>query len=125
MKQDINKFYEDKEDQKFVARIIGEIAAISDVNELDLYIKDVLLILSVQYKNKEFERSFRCIQTHFGFGEPEEEEDEQENKENTTPGSNHEIFADFKAIYRDSRFFQKYDSFRSSVSKVKSTEKNR
>lgn len=122
IKNDINDHFKDKNDQRFIARLIGEIVDISDHVELDFYIKDVIVILGNEYQNSIFINSFTRLKKHYGFLiQGEEEEDEVVSDESQFIDK----FLEYKSIYRDSRFFQRFENFSKSISQQTSKEKNK
>jgi hypothetical protein len=108
IKNDVNKCFNKRTDRRFIARLIGQIADIADIQTLDQYVKDVLTILSMKRQNDEFNAAFGRLQTFHGFGENSETENVYDSVE---LDENFMEFVDAKAIYRDSHFFQRFEAF--------------
>lgn len=104
IKDDINKSFDNRTDRLFTARLVGQIANIFETNELDDYIKNVLTIISSQHENAAFKKAFKKLKSFHGFSERCDEQEELLSR-------NEYNFVDEKAIYRDSRFYQRYNTF--------------
>lgn len=121
IKQDINKFYEEKKDQKFIARLIGEIVTIPNPLDLDAYLKNVIVIFATKYKNMSFDAAFSALDDHFSGDSQDSDDAEEDEVEQELDDE----FKEHKAIYRNSKFFQRFDNFSKSISNQKSKELNK
>lgn len=121
MKKDINKFYTEKEDQKFIARLIGEIVDIPKPLDLDVYIKDLIVVIGTKFKNDSFKSSFNRLKVHYNLQDAEDEENDKECENE----NEEDEFVEYKSIYRSSKFFQRFENFEKTISNQISDDSNK
>lgn len=101
IKDDINKFFK-KENVLFIAAVIGGIFDLKTFEDVDSYLKSFFTILMSKFHTESTDKSFDKFKKFAECDEwiSNEFEDEKES-----------CFDDFETIYKNSKFFQKYDQF--------------
>lgn len=104
IKHDIDKSY-NKPERCFVAALIGGIFTLSDVKELDVYIKNMLTIFGSSNCDKKFEQSMKYMAMHYNMLESDATEkgsDDSEDAQHT------DEWLEDKVIYKNSKFYQHF-----------------
>lgn len=105
MKIDIFKFFKKKEHCFYIAAVIGGILDLTCFEDLDSYLKNFLTILMSKFETSNTKDIHGMFQQ---FADTNEYPNDEKNYEDI---NSEEDFEEFEIIYKNSKFFQKYDNF--------------